>query len=431
MNKYPTIEMQIKHLQNDKNIIIDNEDEVKVFLLNVPYEKSIKEIKPMILNYSNGNKHYPRKKWSNIEEIYNSCLKQSKIILGDVIEVENRIKSTLIYALQADEKYKNYIKKIPNFLSENLGFYSRKYGKEKDEVSEYILNEKFYLVINAMGFKELINLIFKEIYKSDKLLYQDFLNQFLNNDLVLQNASNFNINKIEVNSLFENELTFNECLSQSNHIYYKDVLDLKQSHMDSISLEIVTQIKCFLQNIEIEKKFKQSAPFLSLKEKFVNAYNLDITDTKFANFFYEGELTANTIIKKYKETKEFEVENINEVAVYVSKALALYAMSRSFIEERELKALLAQEYISGYLFDLKKVSIEKKQNENLKKYLKILADVRNSVAHGGTFIIPLFKDHDGDLRLFFAKQYLEEKDLIKLKQGRHYYRYNKVKTKVN
>lgn len=425
MNKYPTIDMQIYHLKNDKNIQIKDEPRVMSFLKEISYEKSIKEIKPMFSKYVDDTKIYPQTEWDDIEQLYYNYLNQSKSMLSDIIKIENKMKSILIYLLQIEEKYKIYITDVPRFMEENYKYYERKYQKNKSQIKSVILNEKFYLVVNALGFKELINLIFQKIYTNDKVLYESFIADFLEGDKVLKKVSDLNKGKQNITKLFDQPLTFKECIAYKNHSYYNPILNTREQDIMKIAYEIEVQVQNFLHNMKTEVKFTTSSQFTELKLLIEDTLKINISNNKLGNFFYEGEINVNEIIADYKENKILDVKKIGLVAKYVSVSITLFAISTREYSSKEIDVLLKKAEPGEFIHELNlKVNVEHK-NRNLKKYLKILADVRNSIAHGGTFIIPLFKDYDGDLRVTFAKQYLGDEDLKKIIEGRRYYRINK------
>lgn len=423
MNKYPTIDLQISHLIKYKNIHVSDEYKVERFLKMVPYEKSIKEIKPMLLNYRNDKKKYPISEWDDIEDLYYNYLNQSKLILSDIIKTENKMKAILIYLLQKEDKYKVYITDVPRFMEDNYRYYGHKYNKRKDEIKEFILNEKFYLVINALGFRELINLIFKVIYMKDEVLYNSFIEEFITGDLVLKKVSK--MNKKNDIKIFEQPLTFKECLMQSNHTYYNEIVNLRIEEKNSILYEIKYQLEEFMNNIETEIKFTTSSQFLKLKFVIENLLKISISNNKLGNFFYKGDVCVNEMIAIYKKDKKLEPLKINLVAKYVSVSLTLFSLQNAEFSKGTVDSLFECATPGSYIFGLRQKLCVESSNQNLKKYLQIMADVRNSIAHGGTFIIPLFKNHDGDLRLIFVKQYLQGEELLKIKEGRHYYRLRK------
>lgn len=424
MNKYPSIELQLKHLKNKKNIKITDEEKVKKFLSSIPYEKSIKEIKPMLAEYSETSRIYPKIDWDDVENQYIDYSEESLQLLAKILKVENKIKSNLIYLLQNNEEYKNYIIEIPTFFNEKLDYFAQKYNIKKPDIKQYLLDEKFYIIVNSLGFKELIRMIFSKIYKSNRELYNELLVIIISENEELEKIANSKIRKETLNNLplFAKELTFAECINENKHVYYTDILQMHKRKEDKINKIILDKLLSYFSNIKAEGKFTNSPEFKELRAEIIEILQINISNSKLGDFLYIGEKNIKQVIAEYKDTKVYDQQKLNEIIKCCSTSILLYSLSREKNAVNVKWSLFRLEGSRGHAYDYKKRVHSEVKNQNIKKYLEILADIRNSVAHGGTYIIPLFNNYDGDLRVAFAENNLDSKKVDKLKKAREYFR---------
>lgn len=450
MEKHPSIKEQMMHLKNEKKIHIRNDEKVINFLKCVPYEMSIKEIKPLLAVYNQENKTYQSVSWKKVEKLYKKCKKISIKEFERILNIENNLKAILIYKLQRDDYYKEHFNKTPKHFNDNKSFFIKKYNQDEASIHSYMVENKFYTLINMMGFKSIIDYVFTDLFKENKLLYDEIVEELLDNNIDLNKISfEYKIN-LKDHRLLEKETTENKtitsAIAKSQDLYFKSLFALEMEKYNNLNEDLKKLAIEYYMQIDNEPKFTNYSGFHEFVRNLNEENDCKFSNSKIGDILYNTEFEFKSIImnikdirKRYslvevtsyigeveQEQKQLlcdEIEKISKVIlIYIMMHASNESMMKKIVDITSPENPLFDEQL---IIDTKNSLDEEYRNKNLKKYLLILADIRNSIAHGGTFIIPLFTDYDDKLREIYIHDNIPPNLANKILDAKLYFRSRK------
>lgn len=370
MNKYSSVKEQLDYLKAI-NLKITNELALENFLWDVPFQRSINQLK---FYYSKCDTEYReatcfyRKDSQDLIVQYKATLSDSHKILNNILIFENKIKNALFFDLLEVYKcdkmlYSSLITSMQHKTKKARQFAFPDLDESDNQNIQELYKGKIYKIINTSSLKELRDII-----------------------------EEFNCSSVKLENLYS---IVNQSIKTTNKMI--DSSKKEHANMLSNNLEIaITEIKV------IEPLIKSDFVSIFSEALINNIYPIEVINNSYTRLI--SNISKSKIKKFFKENEEklsqFKDQvNTDQLKSRVKKQIEVNdifnTLVKLFVENnsREIYKILA---LSSSKTECDVVSYRSRMSNSkevkyyiLIKKLAIVSSFRNTISHGNTLLITI------------------------------------------